>query len=208
MEKVQIEYRNIDELKMYKQNPRDNEKAIANVAKSIKEFGFKVPIVVDENDEIIAGHTRLKASERLGLEEVPTIVAKDLTEKQVRAFRIADNKVAEESKWDESLLKLELEELEDVFTGFEQDELDDLFKSEEDEEEEEPEMAFTEELGEENNYLVLFFDNSVDWLQAQTMFGLKSVHALDSREGFEKKGVGRVIDGTAFIQKMIESDNQ
>ena len=205
MDKLKIEYRNIDDLKMYKSNPRNNEKAISKVAKSIKAFGFKVPIVIDENDEIIAGHTRLMASKKLGLEEVPTVVARDLTDKQVKAFRIADNKVAEEAEWDKSLLKLELEGLEDIFTGFDEDELSDLFDIEQEEIEEEPEMEFTEELGEENNYLVLFFDNSVDWLQAQTAFGLKSVHSLNSKEGFEQKGVGRVINGTEFIQKMIES---
>jgi len=102
-------------------------------------------------------------------------------------------------------LKDELEELEGMFTGFSDDELRSLFEEVEEEEEEQIEMEFTEELGEENNYLVLFFDNSVDWLQAQTVFGLKSVHALDSKEGFEKKGVGRVINGTDFIQKIIES---
>lgn len=206
MEKLNIQYMSLDELKEYKANPRDNEKAVEKVAKSIEEFGFKVPIVVDGKNEIIAGHTRLKASRRLGLDEVPVIVAEDLSEKQIKAFRIADNKVSEQSTWEKSLLKLELEDLEEEFTGFDDDELADLFDDEEEEEEEEPEIEFTEELGEENNYLVLKFDNSVDWLQAQTIFGLKSVHSLDSRKGFEKKGVGRVIDGTEFMQKMLEGE--
>lgn len=99
----------IDQLIPYINNPRDNTNAIDKVASSIKEFGFKVPIVVDKDNVVINGHTRLLASKKLGLEEVPCIIADDLTEAQIKAFRIADNKVSEYSKWDEDLLKIELE---------------------------------------------------------------------------------------------------
>lgn len=205
--KMEIVYAKLDDLKPYKKNPRDNEGAVEKVAKSIKEFGFKVPMVVTKDGVIIAGHTRYKASQRLGLESVPVVYADDLTEEQTKAFRLADNRVAEEAQWNEDLLRIELDELEGMFTGFDDDELDNLFdEGVEPDLEDEPEVEFTEELGEENNYVVLFFDNSVDWLQAQTLFGLKSVHALDSREGFEKKGVGRVVNGTEFIQKMMEGE--
>ena len=81
------------------------------MASSIKSFGFKVPIVIDSSNEIITGHTRLKAAEKLNIEEVPCIIADDLNDAQVKAFRIADNKVAEFSEWDMELLKIELEEL-------------------------------------------------------------------------------------------------
>lgn len=101
----------ISELKPYANNPRDNENAIDAVAASINEFGFKVPIVIDSDNVIIAGHTRLKAAQKLGFEKVPCIVAGDLTPEQVKAFRLADNKTAELAEWNIELLNQELEEL-------------------------------------------------------------------------------------------------
>ena len=100
-----------DKLIPYINNPRNNENAIDKVASSIQEFGFKVPIVVDKDNVVINGHTRLLASKKLGLEEVPCIVANDLSEAQIKAFRIADNKVSEYSTWDMELLQIELEAL-------------------------------------------------------------------------------------------------
>lgn len=90
----------ITSLKEYKNNPRVNDKAVAKVAASIDEFGFKVPIVIDGNNVIICGHTRLKAAKQLGLEVVPCIVADDLTDEQIKAFRLADNKTGEFADWD------------------------------------------------------------------------------------------------------------
>lgn len=95
-----IIYMGVDELIPYENNPRINDEAVDYVANSIKEFGFKNPIIIDKNNVIIAGHTRLKAAKKLGIEKVPTITADDLTDEQIKAFRIADNKVAEFSKWD------------------------------------------------------------------------------------------------------------
>lgn len=99
---------NINELQPYENNPRINDNAVEAVAASIKEFGFKVPIIVDKNNIIIAGHTRLKAAEKLGLQKVPVIIADDLTEDQIKAFRLADNKVAEAAQWDFAKLEQEL----------------------------------------------------------------------------------------------------
>lgn len=110
---VNITQINIDELKPYKNNPRINKDAIPLVANSIRDFGFKVPIVIDTNYEIIAGHTRLEAAKKLGLTTVPCIIASDLTPDQVKAYRLADNKVAEAAEWDIGLLNLELEGLSD-----------------------------------------------------------------------------------------------
>lgn len=101
----------LSEIKPYGKNPRKNEKAIPYVMNSIKEFGFKVPIVIDKNGVIVAGHTRYLASKKLGLEVVPCIVADDLTDKQIKAFRLADNKVAEKAEWDMDLLLGELDDL-------------------------------------------------------------------------------------------------
>jgi len=108
---LKIEMLSIEELVPYSKNARHNEKAVDKVASSIKEFGFKNPIIIDANNEIIAGHTRLLAAKKLGIIEVPTIMAEDLSPEQVRAFRIADNKTGEYAEWDFELLAQELEEL-------------------------------------------------------------------------------------------------
>lgn len=108
---IQIVYKKIDEIKKYKNNPRNNESAIEKVANSIKEFGFKVPIIVDKYNTIIAGHTRYDACIRLGIKEIPCVVADDLKEEDVNAFRLADNKVSEYSEWDYIKLKEELESI-------------------------------------------------------------------------------------------------
>lgn len=104
----------VSELIPYINNPRNNDDAVDAVASSIKNFGFKVPIVVDSNNEIINGHTRLKAAKKLGLETVPVIIADDLTPEQIKAFRLADNKVSELATWDNELLAIELEELAEI----------------------------------------------------------------------------------------------
>ena len=115
MEHEKIEYLPIEDLVPYEKNPRQNEKAVPYVASSIENFGFKVPIIVDENKVVICGHTRLKAAKQLGIEEVPCIIAKDLTKNQVNAFRLADNKVSEIAIWDEDLLNEELSDLSEIF---------------------------------------------------------------------------------------------
>ena len=108
---MKIVNKKVEELKPYVNNPRFNDDAVEYVANSIKEFGFKVPIVIDKNNEIVAGHTRYKASLALGLDEVPCIVADDLNEEQIKAFRLADNKVSEKASWNIELLSEELEDL-------------------------------------------------------------------------------------------------
>lgn len=202
---MQIVEKELSWLKPYANNPRDNESAVEPVANSIKEFGFKVPIVATSDGEIINGHTRFKASKLLGLEKVPVIIADDLTDEQIKAFRLADNKVSEFSKWDEDKLRDELKQLEMDMTefGFEFTELTELLE-EEKEKEQEPEIKFTEELGEESNYIVLKFDTSVDWLLLESLFDLPRVHALASKAGRERKGVGRVVDGVEFIDVIVE----
>ena len=104
----------VKDIKPYKNNPRKNTEAVAPVAESIKEFGFKVPIVVTKDGEIINGHTRYKAAKRLKLETVPVIYADDLNEEQIKAFRLADNKVGEIATWDEDLLGIELSEIDGI----------------------------------------------------------------------------------------------
>ena len=108
---MQIQMKKISDLREYGNNPRINDKAVDAVAKSIETFGFKVPLVVTTSGEIVCGHTRLKAAKKLGLTEVPCIVADDLTPEQIRAFRLADNKTNELAQWDVASLAVELEEL-------------------------------------------------------------------------------------------------
>lgn len=104
----------ISKIVPYANNPRDNDGAVDAVAASIREFGFKVPVIVDKDNVIVAGHTRIKAAEKLGLSAVPVIRADDLTEEQVRAFRLADNKTSELAEWDFEKLKEELSEIKGI----------------------------------------------------------------------------------------------
>ena len=122
--------KNLNEIEPYEKNPRKNDHAVEYVANSIKEFGFKVPIVIDKNGIIVAGHTRYKASKKLGLKKIPCIIADDLTDEQIKAYRLADNKVSEKSEWDFDLLGEELDEIFDI------DMVDFGFEFSEDEEEE------------------------------------------------------------------------
>jgi len=122
----------LDSIIPYARNPRKNDGAVDKVAASIKEFGWRSPIVVDEEMVILAGHTRYKAAKKLGLTEAPVHIAEGLTEAQKKAYRIADNRVAEEAEWDEELLKIELEDLNDLdfsldTLGFDSKELKEIF---------------------------------------------------------------------------------
>lgn len=114
MKRLEIKYINIKDIKPYKKNPRKNEQAIPYVTESIKQFGFKNPIIIDKNNIIICGHTRYRSAEQLGLKEIPCVYADDLTDEQVKAFRIADNKVSEKATWDFDLLNDELSEILDI----------------------------------------------------------------------------------------------
>lgn len=208
----------IDKIIPYENNPRLNFRAISIVADSIKEFGFKNPIVLDKDNIIINGHTRYEASKELNLKKVPVIVASDLTDAQVKAFRIMDNKSSEFSGWDYEKLVEELkditgDELDINLTGFNDIEINDLLAEVIQKEEEEqkkdvkPEMEFSPELLEEHNYVVLYFDNALDWNTAKDVLGLKVVHAFKSKKSYEKKGLGRVIRGADVINRLkSESD--
>ena len=112
---MKIVEKSVTEIKPYEKNPRKNDEAVQYVKNSIEKFGFRVPIVIDKGGIIVAGHTRLKAAIELGMKKVPCIVADDLTEEQVRAFRIADNKTGERADWDNELLGAELESLMEQF---------------------------------------------------------------------------------------------
>ena len=125
---MDVVMRPVRSIKPYENNPRDNDAAVAAVAASIEQFGFRQPCVVDEEGVLIVGHTRYKAAVKLGMAEVPVHVARGLTPEQARAYRIADNQTATLSSWDEDRLPLELAELQGMdfdlsLTGFSADEL-------------------------------------------------------------------------------------
>ncbi len=128
---MKVELRKLSEIIPYENNPRQNEEAVDAVVASLREFGFRQPIVVDARGVIVCGHTRYKAAQKMGLEKVPVHVAKDLTPEQIKAYRIADNKSAELAEWDYDLLPIELADLQAAdfdldLIGFSQDELAEL----------------------------------------------------------------------------------
>jgi DNA modification methylase len=129
---MKIENADINTIKPYENNPRKlKDSAIEKVAMSLKEYGFRQPIVVDKDRIIVVGHTRYRASKKLGLKEVPITIADNLTPEQINAYRIADNRTAEESEWDSELLKMEIKELEAKdfkldLLGFNEDQLNDM----------------------------------------------------------------------------------
>ena len=128
---MQIENRTLSNIKPYKNNPRRSVKTIAKIVTSIKEFGFKQPLVLDKEGVIIVGHSRYLAAKELGLDTVPCVIAKELTPHQIRAYRIADNRIAQDGEWDTDLLAIELSEINNsdfdfTKTGFTQAELESL----------------------------------------------------------------------------------
>lgn len=129
---MEIIEKSVGEIIEYDNNPRNNAAAVEAVAKSITEYGFLVPIVIDKSFVIIAGHTRKKAAELLGMKKIPCIMAEALTEEQIKAFRLADNKTAEYATWDTDALREELKQLESFgcdlsVTGFDAEEIAKIF---------------------------------------------------------------------------------
>lgn len=149
---MQIHDISISLLREYDNNPRNNDGAVDAVAASIREFGFKVPVIVDGDNVIVAGHTRVKAARKLGMSAVPCIIADDLTPEQIKAFRLADNKVGELAGWDWSKLEDELAELEmdmSLFGFHTEEEVDiDSFFEEHEPKEKEPKTVTCPHCGE------------------------------------------------------------
>ena len=126
-----IEQWEIDRLIPYARNPRKNDHAVDKIASAIREFGFKVPVIAKSDGTVVDGHLRLKAAQKLGMDTVPVVIADDLTDAQVKAFRISVNRMAEFAEWDDELLRVELDELGELgfdleLTGFSLDEIEAL----------------------------------------------------------------------------------
>ncbi len=196
-----------DSIKPYKKNPRHNEKAIEPVAQSIKDFGFNQPIVVDKNGVIIVGHTRHLAAQLLGLKKVPVSVADHLTTAKVRAYRIADNRTNENSYWIEDDLAEELLAMSpegQKSTAFTEDQIADMLGAAGEAVPVKARIEFSQELLESRNYIVLYFDNDIDWLSAKTHFKLRSVHSKRCNGKPWSKGIGRVVDGAKYLRRIIK----
>ena len=205
---MQIIQKKLADIVPYANNTKKHDETqIKNVAESIKKYGWVQPIVIDNDGTIVIGHCRALAAERLGIEEVPCVVVSDLTEDEINALRIVDNKT-NESPWDFDLLSAELPEIDlsdfefDFGIGDEEEETEIV-------EDEAPEVEFSEILGEENNYLVLQFKTDVDWLNAQSIFGLETVKSYSTRKdgkvtkNMERKGVARVLDGAKVLNELL-----
>jgi hypothetical protein len=191
----------------YEKNPRDNSKAIESVAQSIDDFGFNQPIVVDKNKIIIVGHTRHAAALLLGLKKIPVSVADHLTKAEVRAYRLADNRTNENSFWIETELAEELLALtsdQRKSTAFNDEELESILGAVSDAVPVKAKIQFSEELLESRNYVVLYFDNDVDWLSARTHFALKSVYSKRCNGKPWSKGIGRVVDGAKYLRRITK----
>jgi ParB-like chromosome segregation protein Spo0J len=188
----------IDKLTPYARNPRKNDAAVDKVAASLKEFGWRQPIVVDSEGVIIAGHTRYKAARKLGMDKVPVHVADNLTPAQIKAYRIADNKVGELAEWDMELLALEIEDLKDVdydvgLTGFDEGEMS-------------PDQTIAEaeietlldqslQLEPDKEYVLVMAKDRAEWDQMVEYFRLKKVRRGGYKKGsaFDAVGTERVL---------------
>ena len=188
----------IGKIKNNPNNPRlIKDDKFKKLVKSIKEFPEMLeirPIVVDKDNIVLGGNMRLRACQEAGLKEVHIIQADKLTEKQQREFIIKDNLGMGEWDWDDLANHFDASDLNRY--GIEVPELTEM------EEVTEPEIAFSEYLGESNNYVVLFFDNEINWLQAQTHFNLSSVSSKRSNGKAWSTGIGRIINGEEYFNSL------
>lgn len=221
-DELYIEYMSLEILKKWPRNPKEHD--LGEIHQSFKRFGYVNPIIIDERSgQMVVGHGRVdtliqkkslgepppKRIKKKGKDWlVPVIRGVRFDDKtEAEAYGIADNRISEIGGWNEGQLQDVLVDLADDQKldgiGFDGDDLDRLIKKMETHIREEPEVEFTEELMESSNYIVLYFNNDIDWLQAQTLFELKTVKALDSRKGYQKQGIGRVVNGADALNKLM-----
>ena len=203
MDKIQIVYKKIGDLKPYKKNAKKHPKEqVERIANSIKEFGFTQPVIIDKDNCVVAGHGRILGAKKAGLKTIPTVKLESLTEEQIKAYRLVDNKL-NESDWDKKTLKEELDELygiismDDFGFGVLIEDIDIM---------QEGEREIAPELGEANNYVVLEFDTELEWDEAQYYLGLKEVETPDKNPKIRRKGIGRVIKGKEILEKLKKLD--
>jgi hypothetical protein len=176
----------------------------------LEEHGWRLPICVsNQSGYIVRGHLRYYTALKLGEGRVPV----DFQDYENEVFELADltadNRIPEMAERDEQLLNELLTEIRDMpdvdiqITGYTDQDLEKMTQSLEKKKKDKPEVEFSEELHESSNYIVLYFNNDIDWLQALTLFNLKTVKALDSKEGFQKQGIGRVLNGSEALNKIM-----
>jgi len=165
---------------------------------SLSKFGQQTPLVIGAGGVILKGNATFEAAKRLGWDKIAAIPF-DRAGELVRGYKLVDNKSSELATWAQEVLRDELKKLTDEGEDIEKLGFD-RFKDEEDLP---GEVQFTEELLEAHNYIVLYFDNEIDFLQLQTLYPLKTVQALQSRPGFYKAGIGRVIRGADFLKAVL-----
>lgn len=191
--------RKISDLIPFEQNPRQmTDKQARDLRNSLEKFDLVEIPAINSDNTILAGHQRLKILSLLGRrdEEIDVRVPdRLLTDAEVREYNVRSNKNTAEWDWD---MLANFDELMLKEIGFSDKELEKAFGLNL----EPPEVEFTEELSEEHNYVVLYFENEIDWLQLQTLFPLGTVKGLDAKPGYERKGVGRVVRGIDFINKI------
>lgn len=198
---LNIVYRNIKELKPYKKNAKKHPKEqVERIANSIKEFGFTQPVIIDSNNCVVAGHGRILGAKKAGLKQVPTVMLEDLTEEQIKAYRLVDNKL-NESEWDRQTLK---EELDELYGAIAMDDFGFGVLIEDIDLPQEGQREIAPELGEANNYVVLEFETEQEWEDAQYYLDLKEVETPDKNPRIRRKGIGRVIKGKQVIDIIKE----
>lgn len=212
MSELKIDYLPLDKIKPYKGNAKEHPKAqIEQIKESIKDFGFNDPIAVwGKENTIIEGHGRYLAAKALNIEKVPVIRLDNLTDEQRKAYALIHNKLTMNSDFDLDALQEELDAINNYdmsIFGF-----DDIDKDiqEIEQKEDEPEIQFTEVLGEEHNYIVLYFDNEIDWLQLQSLIDVDGKMNLSTRKdgkigsSMKRVSVGRVFNGREVLERLRE----
>lgn len=204
MEAMKIVKMQVADLVAADYNPRKiKDEEFIRLKKSIQEFGYVEPIIYNkQTGRIVGGHQRHRALKELGYDEIE-VVEVDLNETQEKILNIGLNKIGgafDMPKLKDLLTEVDTGEYSLDLTGFGTDEIEKMLAD--DEFFEKPEVEFTEELLEEHNYLVLYFDNQLDWQVAKDKFGITTKAALDSREGYERKGIGRVVRGADVLEML------
>jgi len=193
----------IGKIKEYERNNKKHWKAqVEKIKKSILENEYINPVIIDEKGVILAGHWRIRAIRLLKWEEVQVLQIKWLDEKQKKKYRLLDNRLADYSTYDLENLEEELKDLmdDDIIDEFASM---DIFKDVE-EDWLKAEIEFSEELYESHNYVILYFDNDVDWMTAKEKLGIKTVKAKDAKPGYVRSGIGRVIDWGKFLERLMD----
>ena len=190
---------------------KHDDRNLEAIKASLKRFGQQKPIVVDGKGIVVAGNGTMTAAKSLGWKEIE-IVRTELEGADAVAYAVADNRTAEHAVWDDDSLAKVLvalqtdESIDELVTGFNEQEIEELLNTDgkEIEEEDDPEVVFSEHVGELSNYVVLMFNNEIDWLSAQTHFDIKTVSCTKTDGKGYDKVVGRVIDGSSYLTKLTK----